>query len=148
MTTALNNLQSAFRLIRAERERQIIQEGYTVHSDKVNGHEDLVLAAATYEMEQKDRGENLHSWPWDISLWKPTAHEGAAGRIRELEKAGALYMAAKAVMEAKGLVIPLKQAVCQKVDLMAERIAELLGAADGGADCFVPRNDGEEVGHV
>lgn len=120
-------LQEAIGLIRAERERQILEEGHNLHRDKVFGHENLVLAAATYEMEPKDRQEIPHSWPWHISHWKPTAHEGVRGRIRELQKAGALYMAAKAVMESNGLEIPLKQAVCQKVDLMAEMIAELLG---------------------
>jgi|GEM_PF-6349895 len=127
MTTELNNLQWAFRHIRAERERQILEEGYTVHRDKVNGHEDVVMAAATYEMESKHRKEHPDNWPWDFKHWKPTAYQGTEGRIRELEKAGALYLAAKQVMEAKGLNIPLKHAVCEKVDAMAERIAELLG---------------------
>lgn len=120
-------LQEAISLIRAERERQILEEGFNVHWDKVNGHENLVLAAATYEMEPKHREEIPHSWPWNPMWWKPTANQGTQGRIKELKKAGALYMAAKAVMEAKGLEIPLKQAVCEKIDLMAEMIAELLG---------------------
>lgn len=120
-------LQEAIRLIREERERQVLREGFTGHHDKVGGYENLVLAAATYEMEPKDRAEIPHCWPWDKSWWKPTANEGKKGRIRELVKAGALYTAAKQVMERKELDIPLKQAVCQKVDLMAERIAELLG---------------------
>lgn len=123
----LDKLQEAFRRIRAERERQILEEGFNLHRDKVNGHEDLVMAAATYEMEPSERKEHPDNWPWDMKWWKPSANQGVEGRIRELEKAGALYLAAKAVMESKGLEIPLKQAVCEKVDLMAEMIAELLG---------------------
>jgi hypothetical protein len=122
-----DKLKEAIRLIREERERQVLQEGFTGQRDKKNGHENLVLAAATYEMEPKDREELPASWPWDHKWWKPTASEGVRGRIRELEKAGALYMAAKTSMELNGLEIPLKQAVCEKIDLMAEMIAELLG---------------------
>lgn len=123
-------LQEAMSLIRAERERQVLEEGYTGHHDQVSGLENLVLAAATYEMEPKDRKEHPESWPWNYIHWKPTAHEGTLGRIRELVKAGALYMAAKSVMEIKGLEIPLKQAVCEKIDLMTEMIAELLNKAE------------------
>jgi hypothetical protein len=126
MSTKHETLKEALQLIREERERQVLEEGYTGHHDAVNGHENLVMAAATYEMEPKDRKEHPESWPWNYIHWKPTAHKGTTGRVRELVKAGALYMAAKAVMEAKGLEIPLKQAVCEKIDLMAEMIAELL----------------------
>jgi hypothetical protein len=119
-------IQKAILLIRDERMRQITEEGHTLHRDKKQGHENLILAAATYEMEPKDRKEQPDSWPWDMSEWKPTAQEGRKGRIRELEKAGALYMAAKSVMEQKGIDSPLKQAVCDKIDLMAEKLAELL----------------------
>lgn len=124
-----DKLQEAIRLIREERERQILVEGFTPHLDKVRGHENLVLAAATYEMEPKHREEHPHSWPWDMTWWKPSDHT-AKGRIKELKKAGALYMAAKQAMELNGINIPLKQAVCQKIDLMAEKIAELMAAAE------------------
>jgi hypothetical protein len=127
MTTNNTYLNQAFQLLIEERSRQIEDYGYSLEHDLAMGHNDLILAAATYEMEAKDREEMPASWPWDFSYWKPTASQGTQGRIRELVKAGALYMAAKAVMEAKRLDIPLKQAVCQKVDLMAEMIAELLG---------------------
>lgn len=120
------HLTKAISLIRDERMRQITEEGYTLHRDKKQGHENLILAAATYEMDPKDRKEQPDSWPWDFSHWKPSAQECPKGRIRELEKAGALYMAAKSVMEQKGIDSPLKQAVCEKIDLMAELIAELL----------------------
>lgn len=124
--TPQGKFSEAIRLIRLERERQVLQEGFTAHNDKIEGHENLIMAAATYEMEPKDRKEHPDNWPWDMKYWKPTANQGTGGRIRELVKAGALYMAAKAVMESKGLQIPLKQAICEKVDLMAEMIAELL----------------------
>lgn len=125
MMAGYEKLQEAIRLIREERERQILVEGFTPHLDKVRGHEDLVMAAATYEMEPEYRKEHPDSWPWDYAWWKPSEHT-AKGRIKELTKAGALYMAAKQVMELKDINIPLKQAVCQKIDLLAEMIAELL----------------------
>lgn len=120
-------IQDAFNLIRAERQRQITEEGFTAtHDDHHSEYEALIMAAATYEMEPEERTEIPASWPWDIKTWKPTASEGVSGRIRELSKAGALYMAAKDMMERQEIDTPLKQAVCTKIDLMAELIAGLL----------------------
>lgn len=120
-------LNDAIKLIRAERHRQITQEGYTLdHDVEHQEHEALILAAATYEMEPGHRGEYPICWPFDWDSWKPSAPGTVDGRIRELVKAGALYMAAKDLMEARGLDIPLKNAVVQKIDLMAETIAGLL----------------------
>jgi hypothetical protein len=118
----------AKRLIREERERQVLVEGYTGHHDLREGHENLVMAAATYEIAPEHREEIPASWPWDRCYWKPTASEGTKGRMRELVKAGALYLAAKAVMERKGLETPLKQAVTEKAELMTELVSELLAA--------------------
>jgi hypothetical protein len=120
-------IKDAINLIRAERQRQITEEGYTAtHDDHHTAHEELIMAAATYEMEPEDRTEIPANWPWDIKTWKPTASEGTSGRIKELCKAGALYMAAKDYMERNEIDIPLKQAVCTKIDRMAELIAGLL----------------------
>lgn len=120
-------LNDAINMIRAERQRQITEEGYTPQYDEEHSeHEALILAAATYEMEPKHRGEYPVCWPFGWESWKPSAPGTVDGRIRELEKAGALYMAAKDLMEARGIDIPLKNAVAQKIDLMAENIATLL----------------------
>lgn len=115
--------EQAISLIRVERKRQIEEEGYTPeHDQEHQEHEALVLAGASYEMEPKHRIKDVPlCWPFAPSLYKPSED-----RIRELVKAGALYMAAKDLMEAKEIDIPLKQAVCEKIDEMAEMIATLL----------------------
>lgn len=132
LTTA--HLRDAAKMIRTERDRQIKEEGYTPEHDlKHNEHEALILAAATYEIPPEEREEIPHSWPYSRESWKPSSSEGIPGRIKELVKAGALYMAAKELMEARATQSgneesesPLKQAVCEKIDLMTEMIAELL----------------------
>jgi hypothetical protein len=126
------HLNDAMSMIRAERQRQITEEGYTAEYDKEHQeHEALVLAAATYEMEPRHRGEYPICWPFDFKYWKPGQPGSTDGRIRELVKSGALYMAAKDLMEAKEIEIPLKQAVCEKIDLVAEQIAGLLAGKEG-----------------
>lgn len=120
-------LQDAINQIKAERQRQITQEGFTAqHDDNHNEYEALIMAAATYEIDPKERQEIPTSWPFDLEMWKPTAGQGRKGRIRELVKAGALYLAAKDSMERQEIDNPLKLAVCQKIDLMAESIAVLM----------------------
>lgn len=75
-------------LIKAERHRQIEQEGWTAAHD--DGHaNDLVLAAIAYSYEGIRTGHPmaLAIWPWDEEWWKPT------DRVRSLVKAGALIAA-------------------------------------------------------
>ncbi|WP_143960255.1 hypothetical protein [Litoribacter populi] len=125
--TELTHLQKAIKLIKDERKRQIEVKGFTPeHDDNWNNPQDLILAAATYQMEPEHRTEYPFSWPWHIKSWKPTAKQGIQGRIRELVKAGALYIAAKETLERRGIEHPLKQACCKRVDGVAEMIAELM----------------------
>lgn len=93
-------LTPGVKIVLAERKRQISREGWdAAHDDKhVNG--ELGRAAQCYEREPADRkmtectdGPSANvimlpeSWPWDAQWWKP------GDRIRELAKAGALYLA-------------------------------------------------------
>lgn len=85
--------------IAAERQRQIEVEGFAPEKDAEYVHGELVDAARCYLMAAffervfgrppnlQELGE-LGFWPWDSSWWKP---EG--GRVRNLEKAGALIAA-------------------------------------------------------
>jgi hypothetical protein len=76
-------------LIAAERRRQIEAEGWTPEHDDEHNDGAMALAAATYALPVKHRGDPDYPrfWPWEISWWKP------GDRIRELTKAGALIAA-------------------------------------------------------
>lgn len=78
-------------LIKAERERQIQEEGYTVGHDAGYSKDDLVLAAVCYALPSRLRpaDDPPNGWPFDNEEWKPTPDD----RIRELVKAGALIVA-------------------------------------------------------
>jgi hypothetical protein len=79
-------------LIKAERERQIKEEGYTaVHDAKYCSIDDLALAAANYALPSRLRpaDDPPNGWPFDNDQWKPTPND----RIKELVKAGALIAA-------------------------------------------------------
>lgn len=67
--------------IRAERQRQVDEEGWTAEHDDSHGNEELARGAACYALG------NAALWPWSISWWKPT------DRRRDLVKAGALIVA-------------------------------------------------------
>ena len=93
--------------IAAERQRQIWVEGYDAGHDAGQADE-LAVAGAVYAIppaERKLEGDvgigvsvavDLVDalWPWEPRFWKPTAKGSNEGRIRELEKAGALIAAA------------------------------------------------------
>jgi hypothetical protein len=93
---------SGIDLIRAERQRQIILEGYDANNDdslvdptdKRNWELPLVEAAIAYadqvamQAHPHDAGAAVHErWPWHASFWKPSTP------IRMLVKAGALIAA-------------------------------------------------------
>ncbi len=77
-------------LIKAERERQINEEGYSVAHDQNHCCQHLALAAVCYAMPAAHRlqppGMAPRWWPFGFRDWKPTPND----RIRELVKAGAL----------------------------------------------------------
>ena len=83
-------------LIEAERERQIIQEGYSLEHDLDNDSEELAIVGALYALPANLReGENylliddFYPETWHKRHWKPTPDD----RIKELVKAGALIAA-------------------------------------------------------
>jgi hypothetical protein len=79
-----------------ERLRQLAEENYSVEGDLHYTAGELGAAAACYAMPQALRdldGFNLMLiWPWSAASWKPSPAT-VEGRIRELEKAGALIAA-------------------------------------------------------
>lgn len=94
-------MKTGIELIAEERQRQIEIEGWTIAHDKQeHDDEDLAQAAACcarpwYSRNMQDNGLP-ERWPWDKKWWKPAKEPklpGFAGRIRELQKAGALIAA-------------------------------------------------------
>jgi|SRR6478672_11944706 len=82
-------------LIKAERKRQIEVEEWTPERDKQYHKAELFHAASCYYAAERSRAINNgadyspEGWPWSSEWWKPSPDN----RVRELEKAGALYMA-------------------------------------------------------
>jgi len=81
--------------IRAERQRQVDDEGWTAEHDDSHANEELALAACVYAMPREEANSKHSSgvpvwrvlWPWDAEWLKPT------DRRRDLVKAGALIVA-------------------------------------------------------
>lgn len=87
-------------LIRAERLRQIEEEGWSPDHDNVHTKGEMAGAAAIYalhgcgfenphilEARRPDVTHKVRIWPWADRFWKPS------DRIRDLVKAGALIAA-------------------------------------------------------
>lgn len=75
------------RLIAAERERQVVAEGWTLQHDAGHRADVLARAAACYAIPARLR--RLDLWPWESRYWKPSPDD----RLCELVKAGALIAA-------------------------------------------------------
>lgn len=80
-------------LIKAERERQITEEGYSWRHDDEEVTHQLSDAAIVYACPAPLRYEVERFWPWDKRSFKPDNTHTIDGRIRELVKAGALIAA-------------------------------------------------------
>lgn len=85
--------------IAQERLRQLAEENYSVEGDLGYSQNELAMAAASYAMPRSRRvsggrvsDEKPWTWPWGAASWKPSP-DTTDGRIRELEKAGALIAA-------------------------------------------------------
>lgn len=74
-------------LIRAERRRQVQEEGWDLVHDLEHGSGALAAAAECYATAGP-RADVPSPWPWDACWFKPK------GAVRNLVRAGALYMAA------------------------------------------------------
>jgi hypothetical protein len=79
---------SGHQRIRAERARQVEQEGFSSQHDDGHTVADLVSAAACYGSCMDVSEAAPRRWPWGADDWKPK------DRLRNLERAGALYLAA------------------------------------------------------
>ena len=75
-------------LIQAERQRQIEKEDWTAEHDAHPHPEDLKRAAECYVIADGPDAMIPAGWPWAAKWWKPK------DRQRNLERAGALYLAA------------------------------------------------------
>lgn len=73
--------------IHNERHRQVDVEGWSESNDDKYTSGQLLAAARCYQDPDATPGTTHPEWPWDSTWWKP------AGRIRNLVKAGALYLA-------------------------------------------------------
>lgn len=87
-------------LISEERQRQIEKEGWSSYHDDKQRNGELANAAAVYAIDPM--GGDVSSiiktlWPWDKSWLKISCNENTKdnplGRIRDLQKAGALIAA-------------------------------------------------------
>lgn len=92
-STQLAGSEGVYRIAN-ERARQINVEGYTLDEDRSYSQPSLAWAALCYARPEhgEARKHAPREWPWDPKWWKP-GDGSRAGRIRELEKAGALIAA-------------------------------------------------------
>ena len=80
-------------LVKNERIRQIMEEGYSwIHDDQETTNQ-LSDAAIVYATPAPLRYNIMHKWPWDEKFFKPDTTCTYDGRIKELTKAGALICA-------------------------------------------------------
>lgn len=82
--------------IATERRQQIEREGYSLEHDNEHPIQNFLDAAASYVMCMGPDCTMPVSWPWDPTAWKPK------DRLRNLERAGALYLAAAEHVERHG----------------------------------------------
>lgn len=95
--------------IQAERERQVVDEDWTLAHDDTHTDGELAQAAVCYAQPRPvlelfastlDPVGPPDGWPWEPEAWKPTWSNGPESlyltpqdRIRDLAKAGALIAA-------------------------------------------------------
>ena len=82
--------------ITAERQRQQNDEGWSASHDDQHGADVLEAAARSYRDASGSESECPSYWPWSLEWWKPKNRE------RNLERAGALFIAASEVAERAG----------------------------------------------
>ena len=88
-------IKSGADMIADERRRQVEVEGWTPEHDLHHGPIPLANAASSYAAAMHAHAKPLEWWPWGQEAWKPK------GRVFNLVRAGALYLAAAEVAEAR-----------------------------------------------
>jgi hypothetical protein len=98
-------MKEAVRRVELERCRQVVTEGFTPEHDAKYHQVELARAAAAYVTPAGWRRVDTNGvpliWPWPSLWWKPSP-QTRAGRLRDLEKAGALILAEMERLLAKG----------------------------------------------
>lgn len=118
-------------LIAAERRRQIEQEGWTAEHDEQHEVDHLAAAAAAYILAEGLDAEMPKGWPWGRKWWKPK------DRLRNLVRAGALYLAAADLAMKRGM--PDREAsLCELADLCANKIDEFTGVVLENTNVRIP----------
>lgn len=115
---------AALARITKERFRQQSEEGWTAEHDDFNVvHGALVSAGVCYLQHALGTGRYTSfgapsSWPWAVRWWKPTTP------LRDLEKAGALFLAERDRLIRAGL--PPSQLLLDLIFTVLEEITEKL----------------------
>lgn len=86
-------MKSGVELISEERQRQIIEEGYTKEHDSFHSPTEFVKAAIAYLVSCYDNEKGIDCWPWEETGFKPGSSK------RNMVKAGALLAAALDLMK-------------------------------------------------
>lgn len=84
-----HRMKTGIKLITAERERQISEEGWSLEHDDQHANAEMASAARCYLGHALGLEYGLpRQWPWNREWWKP-----APSPISDLVKAGALIAA-------------------------------------------------------
>ncbi|MEI8659246.1 hypothetical protein [Vibrio sp. Hal054] len=113
---------NGYDLITAERQRQIEIENWSHTHDDQQGVSTLERAAFCYR-DAHDVTPLPDSWPWSAEWWKPK------DRQRNLERAGALYLAAAEAADRAGQSTD-KQRLLGYVEACALMLNSLLDATN------------------
>lgn len=106
-------------MIGDERQRQMIQEGYSLRSDEKYVDGELLKAAECYYRWPANPIVGI--WPWSDSDWKPK------DRVSNLIRAGALYLAAANQYERR-LINDMEDICVAKMGVCAQEIDQIIEA--------------------
>lgn len=122
--SASNERVTGMARITAERQRQVEREGFDAAHDAEHSSFELIDAAACYNSAPGPTAEQPRRWPWDACWWKPR------DRIRNLERAGALYLAAADRADQEGNTDRAERCRRAWVPSAAQEIDRLLALPD------------------
>lgn len=110
---------AGYMAIMEERSRQELVKGYSADLDDTYKRGELLRAANCY-WHADETPENMPAeWPWDSLSWKPSKD-----RRRNLEKAGALFMAEADRLNRANAEYAEIEAVLYKVDEIAKELTD------------------------